>query len=365
MDAGSIDIIPRYLFFIFLLLLGGAYFAAAETSFASVSKIRMISDADDGDKRAEKVLFILDNFDKALTTILIGNNIMHIACSSIATLLASKLWGNAGVTAATFVTAFTVFILAEMLPKSYASSCCEVLAPVLAPSMVVIMKVLSPVSFVFSAVSNVISKLFGSAEGENLTVTEEELFDIIEGIDEADEVDEDAAELVQSALEFTVKTVADVYTPWNKVETVSRTMSDSEILRIINEGHYSRLPVVTKEGNVEGILQIRKFLKAKIEGRSLLKTRAMLDRAFYVTSNLPIDDALDLMSSHKSHMAIVRSDDGPIEGIVTVEDILEELVGEIYDEEEKLDQIPEKALEDVPGGICEKGAAPHKKGGDE
>lgn len=334
MDAGSIDIIPRYLIFIALLLLGGAYFAAAETSFASVSKIRMISDADDGDKRAEKVLFILDNFDKALTTILIGNNIMHIACSSAATLLASKLWGNGGVTAVTFVTAFTVFIFAEMIPKSYARSCCEALAPALAPSMVFIMKILAPVSVVFSSISNAISNLAGGVEEDNLTVTEEELFDIIEGIDEEDDVDEDAAELVQSALEFTVKTVADVFTPWDKVETISRTMSDSEILRIISEGHYSRLPVVTADGNVEGILQVRKFLKAKIQGKSLLKTRSMLDRAFYVTSNIPVDDALNLMSSHRSHMAIVRSDDGPIEGIVTVEDILEELVGEIYDEEE-------------------------------
>ncbi|MBQ2083987.1 MAG: DUF21 domain-containing protein, partial [Firmicutes bacterium] len=111
-----------------MLLLGGAYFAAAETAFASVSKIRMISDADDGDPKAKKALYVLDHFDKALTTLLIGNNVMHIACSSAATLLASKLWGNRAVTACTFVTAFVVFIFAEMIPKSYAKACCEALA---------------------------------------------------------------------------------------------------------------------------------------------------------------------------------------------------------------------------------------------
>lgn len=334
MDPGSISVIPRYSIFIALLLLGGAYFAAAETAFASVSKIRIISEADDGNPRAKKALFVLDNFDKALTTLLIGNNVMHIACSAAATLLASKLWGNSAVTAATFVTAFTVFIFAEMIPKAYAKACCECLSVRLAPSLTVLMAVLSPLSFVFSGVSRAISKLAGPADTASPTVTEEELFDIIENIDEKDEIDEDAAERVQSALEFTVKTVSFVLTPWYKTIKIDLGMSDEEILEVIKEETFSRLPVLGEDGSVAGILPIRMFLKARIRGRKVSMSRSMLDKPFYLPSDMPIDEALDELSSNRKHMAIVRDEDGRTAGIVTVEDILEELVGEIYDEEE-------------------------------
>ena len=191
MDDGGLSAVPRYCLLIFLLLLGGAYFAACETAFASVNRIRMISDAHDGDERARKVLYILDNFEKALTTLLIGNNIMHISCSAVATLVASKLWGNAAVTASTFVTAFTVFIAAEMIPKSYAKSCNERLAPRLAPSLIFCMKLLTPVTFLFSGVSRLVTAVFGAPPEDEPTVTEEELFDVIENIDEEDEIDED------------------------------------------------------------------------------------------------------------------------------------------------------------------------------
>ena len=334
MDAGSISVIPRYLFFIALLLLGGAYFAAAETAFASVSKIRMISDADDGDPGAKKALYVLDHFDKALTTLLIGNNVMHIACSAAATLLASKLWGNRAITACTFITTFAVFLFAEMIPKSYAKACSETLAPRMAGSLIFFMKVLTPVSILFSGISRAVTKLAGTDGTNEPTVTEEELFDIIENIDEEDKIDEDAAELVQSALEFTVKTVNFVLTPWNSTVKISRSQSSEEILQVISEGHFSRLPVVNDDGTVEGILHIRKFLKAKIRGRKTLLSRSMLDKAFYLPLYMPIDDALDALSNNRSHMAIVQRGDGSIAGIVTVEDILEELVGEIYDEEE-------------------------------
>ena len=138
LDPGS-SIIPRYLALILVMLIGGGYFASAETAFASVNPIRIISDADDGSRRAKTALQILDNFDEALTAILIGNNIMHIGCSSVATLLAQKIWGNASVTIVTFVTALTVFIFAEMIPKSYAKDCNERLVLRLAPSLFFIM----------------------------------------------------------------------------------------------------------------------------------------------------------------------------------------------------------------------------------
>lgn len=331
MDDGGI---PQYIFIIILLLLGGAYFAGAETALASVSRIRMISGADDGNKRAKKVLYILDNFDKALTTLLIGNNIMHIACASTTTLMASKLWGNSAVTATTFVTTFVVFIVAEMIPKSYAKACNEQFALMVAGSLIVLMKILTPVSAVFAGISSMAQKLLGASAEEEPTVTEAELFDIIENIDDEDEIDEETTELVQSALEFTVTSVKDIVTPWEKVVTVKTDMTDDEIMGVIRDSHYSRMPVLDEEGAIVGILQIRKFLKSRIDSHYAVRSKAMLDRVQYVSASMPIDDLLPAMSYSRTHLAIVRDDDGSLMGIVTIEDILEELVGEIYDEEE-------------------------------
>ena len=337
MDTGSsISAIPIYTYLIItaLLLVGGAYFAAAETAFASVSRIRMISDADDGDKRAARVLEILDDFDRALTTLLIGNNIMHIACSSVATLFASKLWGNAGITVTTFVVTFIVFLFAEMIPKAYAKACSESLAPALSGSIAFLMKLFAPLSAFFAAIARLIIRIFPEATEEDVTVTEEELFDIIENIDEEDEIDEDTTELVQNALELTVTTAKEVMVPWERVVTLQRQMSEEEIMQIIAKTHFSRLPVMDDDGNIEGVLQIKKFLRAKIRGRKVLKAKSMLDKAYYIPSTLPMDEILPEMSANKTHMAFVKNGSNQVIGLITVEDILEELVGEIYDEED-------------------------------
>ncbi len=334
MDAGSISAIPRYLGFIALFILGGAYFSAAETAFASVNEIRMISGADDGDKRASRVLYILDNFDKALTTMLIGTNIMHIACSSMVTLMASKIWGNKAVTASTFVITFIVFIFVEMIPKSYAKACSETLAPRLSGSLIFLMKLLTPVSFLFSGISKLVTRIVGTAEGEEPTVSEEELFDIIENIDDEDDIDEDEAELVQSALEMTVTTAKDILIPWEKVLCVTPDMSDNDIMDMMDNSYYSRFPVLDAAGNPVGLLQVRKFLKSQIRSRQGQRSKPSLDKIYYVDSSVPVDDLMDDMSARRVHMALVKDGEGKLLGIITMEDILEELVGEIHDEDE-------------------------------
>jgi len=334
MDPGSSTLIPRYLALIILLLLGGGYFAAAETSFASVNPIRIISNADDGDKRAKKALQILDNSDEALTAILIGNNIMHIGCSSAATLLATKLWGNASVSIVTFVTAFVVFIFAEMIPKSYAKACNERLVPRLAPSLLFIIKMLTPLVFIFSGIASGLSKLFGSDNEEDVTLSEEEVFDIIENIDDEDEIEADTTELVQSALEFTETTARDILVPWKDVLYIEEDIGDDELLELIQSIHYSRLPVVGDDGELLGILQVKRFLRARLQNRPVLWSRKSLDQPFVVSPEKRIDELLEEMSSRRTHIAIVKDETGGLLGIATVEDILEELVGEIYDEEE-------------------------------
>lgn len=336
MDDGS-PAVPLYLLLILFLLFGGACFSAAETAFASVSRIRMISAADEGDRRAKKVLCILDHFDKALTTLLIGNNLVHIACSSVATLLATKLWGSSAVAIATFVTTFMVFMVGEMIPKQYAKACNERVARQFAGPLTVMMRVFIPLTLMFSKLTGLAERLVGVPEEGEPTVTEEELFETIQQIDEEDPIDEETTKLVKSALHFTEKSAEQILVPWDQVITVNANMTDGEVYGVIRANHYSRLPVV-KEGSVAGILQIRKFLKyymsSASEGTHALHTLGALDRPLFTAPDTPIDELLSQMSGARRHLAIVIGPEGSLMGMITVEDILEELVGEIYDEEE-------------------------------
>ncbi len=331
MDDGS----PiGYLLVIFVLIIGGAYFAGAETALASVNRIRMLSNADNGDKNAKRVLYILDHFDKALTTLLIGNNIMHIGCASVATLMATKLWGEGSVGYMTIAVTIVVFLIAEMLPKRFAKACNEKFAMEVAGSLILLMKLLTPISFFFTKLSELVAKPRGDEDDEP-TVTEDELYDIIENIGQEGALDEEKTELVKSALEFSDRLASDVMTPWDRVLYVRANEElDSIREKIVTHG-ISRWPVVNGENNVIGILQIRRFLRAYLRnGRVRLKNA--MDDAHFVRADTPIDELLSTMSANKTHISIVLDCEGKTLGIITVEDILEELVGEIYDEDDKI-----------------------------
>lgn len=335
---GSVGVggIARFVIYFLLLLAGGAYFAGAETALSSVSRIRMMTYADDGSKKARRVLYILDHFDEALTTILIGNNIMHIGSATLATVVATRLaWGDFGVSAASLVTTLLVFFLAEMIPKTIAKACNERFALFVAPSLRVLMKVFLPLGVAFTAIATLAKRIFRVKELEEPTVSEEELHDIIETLDEEGEIDEDTTELMQSALDFTETPVAEVFTPWEQVTYLRSTMKPAEIVSIIQETNHSRLPVVNRAGRVIGIVQIRKYLKAYLQFHENVQLQRVMDRPFFVRMGTPIDEQLAGMSASKTHIAIVRDEAENVIGILTVEDILEELVGEIYDEDDK------------------------------
>ena len=328
MDDGSpIGAILLIVFFIF----GGAFFAAAETALASSNRIRMRSMADNGDKRAIRVVYILDHFDKALTTILIGSNISHIACASTATVMATKLWGVSAVTLTTIVTTLVVFMFVEMLPKRFAKAMSDRMALAISGTLAFFMRIFAPISAAYSALSTYISKPFKSAV-EEPTVTEDELYDIIETVATEGAIDEEKTELVQNALEFSDTMAADILTPWDKVVKISVTMDDDEVLNVVKSNFHSRLPVVDVHGAVIGMLQIRKYLKARLKGSVPLMK--VMDEARFVSAYTAIDDLLPAMSSMKIQIAVVRDDQQRVLGVVSTEDILEELVGEIYDEDD-------------------------------
>ncbi len=325
-------IVPVLLFV--LLILCSAYFSGTEISLASVNRIHMMSRASKGVKGAKRVLKILDNFDEALSVLLIGNNIVNIACATLATVIAADLWGGGGVAIATVVTTVVIFIFGEILPKSFAHSCNERFAEVSSGILLGLMKLLKPFSVLFTSLSALVSKPFKKHTENQVTMTEDELCDIVENISEEDDFDEDTGKLVKSALRFSNSKAREVMVPWDDVQKISTGLKTPEILEIVKDSVHSRIPVVDRNGNIKGILQIRKFLKAYIKLKHNVILASVMDYPYFVNGELPIDEALTEMSNHRRNLAIVRGENGEIAGVLTVEDILEELVGEIYDEDD-------------------------------
>ena len=286
------------------------------------------------------MLYILNNFDKALTTILIGNNLFHIGFAALVTYLVTRLWGTGAVAYSTIASTVVVFLFAEMIPKYYAKTFSERFALSVAGSLIFIMKVVLPVSFLFMRMTKFLSAPFTSHKVDEPTVTEEELHEIVDTIAQEGVLDEEKSELVQCALDFAGQTAQDILLPWGDVLTVNSSMAEEEIIDLIKGNAHSRLPVLDINGNVMGVLQIRKYLKAYIRkqpGESL-RLRSIMDNVCFVRSDTPIDDLLLEMSRNKTHLSVVLDKDGSTLGILTVEDILEELVGEIYDEEDTVEE---------------------------
>ncbi len=331
MDAGPGSII---LFLVFILL--SAYFSGTEISLASVNRIHMMSKASKGEKAAERVLKILDNFDEALSVLLIGNNIVNIGCATLATVIAAGIWGEKVIALSTVVTTVVIFIFGEMLPKSFAHSCNEKFAELSSAPLLFLMKLLKPFSFLFTALSNLVSRPFKKHTENEVTMTEDELNDIVENISEEDGFDADTGELVKSALKFSNSTVGEIMVPWENVQKISTSLKTPQILEIVKNSVHSRLPVVDRNGNLKGILQIRKFLKtyARQKNKTVILAGVM-DYPYYLDFTDPTYEALTEMSNHRRNLAIVRGENSDIVGIITVEDILEELVGEIYDEDDR------------------------------
>ena len=331
MDSSGSSMI--YLLLILLGLAGG-YFAAAETAYSSMNKIRIKKYADDGDNRAKRAMKISGDFDRALITMLIGTNITHIGFASLTTMLATRLWGAGSVPMMTIASTVFVFLFVEMLPKSLASEKSETMALMFSDTMSLLMKLLTPVSFLFNGISTIISRLFGA---EALpTMTEEELHEIIDTIEEEGGFEPEKGELVQSALDFGETTVQDVFTPRVDMITLDVDSTPEEILEVIKTHKFSRIPVCRDSiDDIAGILHTRNYLKEYLQKGSV-DLVGMLSPVHYVHKKTNIQDLLGDMSRQKTHLCVITDDYGGTLGIVTIEDILEELVGEIWDEDDEV-----------------------------
>lgn len=326
---------PGSIILYFILMVCCAYFSGTEIALASVNRIHIMSMSSKGVKGSDNVLKVLDNFDEALSVLLIGNNIASISIATLSVVIATKFWGNTSVSIATVVTTVLVFLFGEMVPKSFARSCNEKFALKSAGLLLFLMKVFKPLSFVLSGISSFASKPFKSIAEKDVTLTEDELNIIVENISKNENFDRETGELVKKALKFSNKTVREILVPWEDVLTIRSNMKTATILKIIEETGHSRIPVVDRNGEIKGILQIRKFLKTYLEKRKSIVLASVIDYPYFAKADIPLDDLLTLMSNHRRNLAFIKDTDGSVLGIVTIEDILEELVGEIYDEDDK------------------------------
>lgn len=334
-----------------LLLVCAAFFAVTETSMASASRSRIKASAERGDFRAKKTLYVLDNFDLAISTLLICTNIVHIAAASIVTLAVTRKWGVSAVSISTIITTIVVFFAGEMLPKSVAKKYSDTLALSCAPVLCFFMKLFAPLSKLLTWIGQAAAKL--TPGDSQISVTEDELYDIIEDMTEEGSLDEDQGDLISSALQFGDVTVESVLTPRVDIVAININSSHAELLSLIKSTNHSRLPVY--EGSIDniiGVLQIRKYIKAYLRLGENLDIKPMLDEVLFVHQSTNIDELLPILSRRKLNIAVVTDNYGGTLGIVTVEDILEELVGEIWDE----DDVIEEPMVEIGDGVYEVGA---------
>ena len=342
------DSIPLWIFFC-VCVVGGAYFAAAESSFSAVNKIKIKALADDGNKRAQGVMFILSKFDRALTTLLLGNNITKIAGASVFTILATDIFREKYHKTDAFLDSFSfsmicsvmstviIFLFSEMIPKSFANDRSESVSLFFQRSLRFLMRILKPFSAFFGLVSGFATKMFTSGEVEP-SITEDELTEIIETAEEEGVVDEEQGDMLKSALEFSKTTVGDIMTMEKDIDYVRLNAKPEEILEVIRNTNYSRLPVKADNSErVVGIVRTRNYL-IEYKKNPNVRLRSVMKPPYRVRKDAKIDGLLTHMRQHKLQLAMVLDDDKKVVGLVSIEDILEELVGEIFDEEDIVDK---------------------------
>lgn len=315
---------------IIITIVFSALFSSCETAFSSVNKIRLKNYAAQGNKRAEKALKIANSFEDALTTVLVGNNIVNITMASVGTILFTSLFGSKGVGISTAVITVLVLIFGEVLPKSFAKQNAEKLALIFAGPLSALIFIFKPIVLFFNLLASVLK-----SDKTEPTVTEDELKYIIDEIEEQGVLEEQESDLVKSALEFDEITVNEILIPRIKVIGIEKSSSIEEIKNLFIEEMYSRLPVYDKSlDNIIGMITNKRFFKMLSQGGNDI-SEIIQDVAHFSDLKL-ISEALRDMQRLKTHLAVVLDQYGGTKGIITLEDIIEELVGEIYDENDEI-----------------------------
>jgi len=320
--------IPKLIALVVLILMSG-YFSATETAFSTMNKIRLKNMASDGNKKAKKTLDLAADYDKLLSTILVGNNIVNICASAIATVMFIGIYGDIGATVSTVVMTVLVLIFGEISPKSMAKEAPESFAMFSTPILKFFTVILSPVNFIFSLWKKLLSKVFKFSEDHGMT--SDELMVLVDEVAQEGSIDEDESELIRNAIEFTERSAEDILTPRIDLEAIPSDATKEEIAVLFKETRFSRLLVYEDSiDDIVGVIHLKDFYTEKgITGKKLSE---IMTEPVFVPKSIMISDLLKYLQKNKSHIAVVSDDYGGTLGIVTMEDILEELVGEIWDE---------------------------------
>lgn len=330
---------------IILLILMSAFFSASETAFSSLNKVKLKAMTLGGktNKKVERVLSLADDYDVVLSTLLIGNNLVNIACTSIATLVFTGYFGqDLGAVLSTVIMTIVVLIFGEVTPKTIAKEKAESFALVVAPFVRFFTLLFYPLNFFFRLWKRLLNKAFGLGKVD--TVTEEELKTYVHEAHSGGEIDENESELIRSSIEFDDIAASDILTPRVDVEAIDKYVPLPEIEKVFVETNYSRLPVYIGDiDHIVGVIHHRDFEAAR--NRNLKSLRTILKPVPTVSPDTKISKLLRILQKNKTHLAVVVDEFGGTEGIVTLEDILEELVGEIWDEHDEVQLDIEKTGE--------------------
>ena len=329
MDPQSIGMLAALL----VLVVLSAYFSATETAFTSLNRIRLKSKAENGNRRAALTLRLAEDYDRLLSTILIGNNIVNISASTISTLLFTRLFFAYGPLVSTVVLTIVILIFGEISPKSLAKENAESFAMFSAPILRLLMVLLHPLNVLFAQWKKLLSRLFRKNGDEG--ITEEELITMVDQAETEGGLGQDQSELIRSAIEFSDLEVEEILTPRVDIVAVEDTDSMAEIAKTFAESGYSRLPVYHEDiDNIVGVIHEKDLHAARYHGQS--DPSAIVSTVLYTTASTKISALLRILQRTKAHMVIVVDEYGGTEGLCTLEDIVEELVGEIWDEHDEI-----------------------------
>ena len=309
-----------------------AFFSSAETALITVNRIRMRTLAEDGNKRAATVLRITDNSGKMLSAILIGNNIVNLSASSLATSLAIKIWGSVGAGIATGILTVLILIFGEISPKTLATVNSEKLALTYANVIEVLMKILTPVIFIINKLANRICKLFGvDPNADTQKMTEEELRTIVDVSKESGVIESEEHTMINNVFDFGDSTAKDVMIPRIDMVTVDKEATYEEVMEVFKDCMYTRIPVFEEDkDNIIGLINIKDFIL--VEDKAKFKISDILRQAYYTYEFKKTADLLVEMRQKCFNVAFVLNEYGGTAGMITLEDLLEEIVGEIRDE---------------------------------
>ena len=318
-----------------VILVGfSAFFSASETAVSSLNQIRLKSRAEDGDSSAARVLAMAEQYDKLLSTILIGNNIVNIAAASIGTILFTQMLGaERGATMSTIVLTIIVLIFGEVTPKSLAKEMPEKVATAVSPFLVVLMALMTPLTWLFTQWKKLLGHFVHSGEAD--TITEGELMTMVSEAENDGELTDRESELIRSAIEFDDVEVEEILTPRVDVVAVEDDIPLEELAQTFAESGYSRLPVYHGTiDNIIGVVHEKDFYIARL--KKATKIDDLVVPTLYTTGSTQISQLLRTLREQHHHLAVVVDEYGGTEGIITLEDILEELVGEIWDEHDEV-----------------------------